>query len=391
MCAELDLHKPDFFCCWRLPLDLTFEEVVTAYLDCRKGKRKTIHALDFEFNLEKNLYELYQDLIHDRYQIGKSIAFVVEQPKVREIWAGTFRDRIVHHIIYNRLAPRFYPSFIRNSFACIPERGVLDGSGRLWSGMRSITGNWQESCYYLQGDVRNFFVSIDKEILYSMLTPKIHEPWLCALVSHVIFHDPRTNCVLKSKRSAFDRVPRHKSLMNATANKGLPIGNLTSQFFANVYLDELDQFVKHQLRAKYYYRYVDDWVILNKSSQVLNEQFVAIQDFLREKLKLELHPFKKRIAPIHQGIDFIGFIHKPYRRQIRVRTAGKMVSLVHQWKKSRRGLEQDSLENLRNSMNSYFGISRWASTYRLRRHLGDEVSSLFIRPDKEYLKLILPK
>jgi RNA-directed DNA polymerase len=345
LCAELDLRKPDFFCYWRLPLDLTFEEVVTAYLDCRKGKRKTIHALDFEFNLEKNLYELYQDLIHGWYQIGKSIAFVVEQPKIREIWAGTFRDRIVHHIIYNRLAPRFYPSFIRNSFACIPERGVLDGSGRLWSGMRSITGNWQESCYYLQGDVRNFFVSIDKEILYSMLTPKIHEPWLRALVSHVIFHDPRKTCVLKSNHSAFDRVPRHKSLMNAAANKGLPIG----------------------------------------------EQFVAIQDFLREKLKLELHPFKKRIAPIHQGIDFIGFIHKPYRRQIRVRTASKMISLVHQWKKSKRGLEQESLENLRNSMNSYFGISRWASTYRLRQHLGDEVSSLFIRPDKEYLKLILPK
>ncbi len=130
---------------------------------------------------------------------------------------------------------------------------------------------------------------------------------------------------------------------------------------------------------------------MDKSPQLLNEHFVTIQNFLHEKLKLELHPFKKQIAPIHQGIDFIGFIHKPHRRQIRVRTAGKMLSLVHQWKKSRRGLEQESLENLHNSMNSYFGISRWASTYRLRQHLGDEVSSLFIRPDKEYLKLILPK
>ena len=223
-------------------MELEFEEVVNAYFDCHKGKRNTIHAQSFEFHLEKNLFNLYQDLISGQYKISQSIAFVVEQPKVREIWAGTFRDRIVHHIIYNRLSPRFYPSFIRNSFACIPERGVLDGSDRLWSGMRSITRNWNESCYYLQGDVRNFFVSIDKEILFSMLIPKIQEPWLTALVSQVIFHDPRTNCILKSKRPAFDRVPRHKSLMNAAANKGLPIGNLTSQFFANVYLDALDTF-----------------------------------------------------------------------------------------------------------------------------------------------------
>jgi hypothetical protein len=372
-------------------LELTFEEVVTAYLDCRKGKRKTIHALDFEFNLEKNLVDLYEDLISGRYQIGRSIAFVVEQPKVREIWAATFRDRVVHHVIYNRLSPRFYPSFIRNSFACIPGRGVLDGSNRLWAGMRSITGNWQKPAYYAQGDVRNFFVSIDKNILFGLLTPKIIEPWLLALTRQVLFHDPRQNCVLKSRREVFDRVPRHKSLWNAPPDVGLPIGNLTSQFFANVYLDVLDQFVKHTLRAKYYFRYVDDWVILHESPQILNQHFAAIETFLRDSLRLDLHPFKKRIAPIHQGIDFIGFIHKLYRRQIRVRTAGKMVSLVHQWKKSRRGLEQDSLENLRNSMNSYFGITRWASTYRLRQHLGDEVSSLFIRPDKKYLKLILPK
>jgi RNA-directed DNA polymerase len=149
LCPELDLYKPEFFFFGieRLEMDLTFEEVFTAYLDCRKGKRKTIHALDFEFSLEKNLFALYEDLVTERYQIGKSIAFVVEQPKVREIWAATFRDRVVHHIIYNRLSPRFYPTFIRNSFACIPGRGVLDGSDRLWAGMRSQTENWQRPAY----------------------------------------------------------------------------------------------------------------------------------------------------------------------------------------------------------------------------------------------------
>ncbi len=372
-------------------MELTFEEVVIAYFDCRKGKRATIHALDFEFYLEKNLFDLYEDLVNERYLIGKSIAFVVEQPKVREIWAGTFRDRIVHHLIYNRLAPRFYPSFIRNSFACIPERGVLDGSDRLWAGMRSITENWQKPCYYLQGDVRNFFVSINKEILFALLLPRISETWLINLTRQVVFHDPRKNCILKSRHEAFKRVPRHKSLLNTPPDVGLPIGNLTSQFFANVYLDELDQFVKHRLRAKYYYRYVDDWVILDKSPIFLNEHFTAIQNFLLEKLKLELHPFKKRIAPIHQGIDFIGFIHKPFRRQIRARTAGKMVSLIHQWKKNPHGLCEAPLKRLRDSVNSYFGISRWASSYRLRKHISEQVDSLFIRSDKDYLKLVLPK
>ncbi|MCC7405018.1 MAG: group II intron reverse transcriptase domain-containing protein [Bdellovibrionales bacterium] len=372
-------------------VELTFEEVVDAYFDCRKNKRNTIHAVAFEFELERNLVDLYQDLIGGHYNIGRSIAFVVEQPKVREIWAGTFRDRIVHHIIYNRLAPRFYPRFIRNSFACIPERGALDGSNRLWSGMRSITRNWQSPSYYLQGDVRNFFVSIDKDILFSQLEPRIVEPWLMDLTRQVVFHDPRENCIMKSKPSAFARVPRHKSLLNTDRNKGLPIGNLTSQFFANVYLDALDQFVKHTLRVKYYYRYVDDWVILGESPGELNNQFDAIQEFLQSKLALELHPFKKQIAPIYQGIDFIGYIHKPYRRQIRTRTAGKMVSLVHQWKKSPYALEDDALIDLRNSLNSYFGISRWGSTYRLRKHIGDGVSGLFIRPDENYLKLIVPQ
>ena len=372
-------------------MQLTFEEVVTAYFDCRKRKRNSIHAVDFEFELEKNLYDLYQDLRSGHYQIGRSIAFVVEQPKVREIWAATFRDRVVHHIIYNRLAPRFYPSFIRNTFACIPGRGVLDGSDRLMSGMRSITGNWTKSCFYLQGDVRNFFVSIDKPILFSMLTPRIHEPWLLALSQQVVFHDPRQNCVLKSKREVFDRVPKYKSLWNAPSHQGLPIGNLTSQFFANVYLDRLDQFVKHTLRAKYYFRYVDDWVILGESIDVLNSHFAAIDRFLREELKLELHPFKKRIAPIHQGVDFIGFVHKPFYRQIRSRTAGKMVSRVDQWKKSAHGLDGIPLRNLRDSLNSYLGILRWASTFRLRKHVGDQVANLFIRPDKDYLKLKIPK
>lgn len=371
--------------------DLEFSEVATAYFDCRKGKRKATQALDFEFNLEENLWTLFEELKDNTYKISPSVVFVVEQPKIREIWAGAFRDRIVHHVIYNRLSPRFYPTFIRHSFACIPGRGVLDGSNQLVKGLRCQTRSWQQSSYYLQGDIRNFFVSIDKQILFDLLKPKIEESWLFDLTSQVLFNDPRINCIRKSTTEQFARVPGHKTLFKTPAEKGLPIGNLTSQFFANVYLNELDQFVKHKLKAKHYYRYVDDFVVLDDSPKRLNQYFFEIESFLKSNLELELHPFKKRVAPISQGIDFIGFVHKPYHRKLRPRTISKMTSLVRQWEKSPNAFSDEALVKIRNSMNSYFGLSKWAASFKLRQQLGEKVRSLFIAPDKKYLKLTLNK
>lgn len=370
-------------------MNLTFEEVVNAYFDCRKRKRRTIHALDFEFDMEKNLFGLYEDLYEGRYKIGKSIAFVVDQPKTREIWAASFRDRVVHHLIYNRLSTVFYPKFIRNSFACIPERGTLDASTRLMAGMRSITQNWQETAYYLGADIRNYFVSIDKNILWSILERYIDEDWLKELTHQVVFHDSREDCFLKSKPDAFSRVPRYKSLWGTPSHKGLPIGNLTSQFFANVYLNELDQFVKHQLKAKYYFRYVDDFVILDRSPQKLNDDYDKIKIFLEEELSLKLHPYKKRIGLIHQGVDFVGYVHKPYRRYVRKRTVEKARSKVRQWQKSSKKYDDKQLKKLRDSMNSYFGIMKWGQTYQMRKEIGKRVNSLFIHPDLQFNKLEL--
>ncbi len=372
-------------------MDLSFEEVAKAYFyfDCRRHKRNTMHALEFEFDLERNLFDLYEELLQGSYQIGHAVAFVVEQPKIRKIWSATFRDRVIHHLIYNRLSPRFYPSFIRNTFACIPERGSLDASNHLWAGMRSITRNWQRPAYYLGGDVRNFFVSIHKPTLFEQLITRTHEPWLRELISQVLFHDPRTSCVLKSKREAFARVPHHKSLWHTPADRGLPIGNLTSQFFANVYLNELDQFVKYNLRAKYYYRYVDDFVILHESPNYLTDSFAQIEQFLKASLKIELHPFKKRLGKVDQGVDFVGYFHKPFRRYPRKRTSNRLKSVVHQWQMNPEAFAPESLIQLRNSVNSYYGLIRHTSSYRLRKHLGDQVASLFVWPDEKYTKIIL--
>ncbi len=370
-------------------MELSFEEVVKAYFNCRKNKRNTVHQLTYEFCLEQELFDLYQDLKKGTYKIGPSVAFVVDQPKVREIWAATFRDRVVHHIIYNRLSSSYYKRFIRNSFACIPGRGTLDGSNRLMKGMQSITKNWQKPAYFLSADIRNFFVSINKNILWNILSPNIQEEWLRDLTHQVLFHDPRLGCIKKSNDFAFARVPKYKSLWNCCKNKGLPIGNLTSQFFANVYLNELDQFfVHHKGFGKYYFRYVDDFIILNESVNQLNEMHKEAGFFLKEKLDLDLHPYKKQIGLVAQGVYFVGYVNKPYRRYVRKRTINKAMSVTRQWKKSLHPYSEESLKKLRGSINAYMGIMKWAHSYKERKKLVQKTTNLYVRPENEnYLKI----
>lgn len=366
-----------------------FEELVAAYFECRRNKRNSRYALEFEFELERNLMNLYRELIEGTYQISRGICFVVEHPKIREVWAAGFRDRVVHHLIYNRLKTYFYPRFIRNSFACIPERGSLDAIQRLESGVRSITRNYSRPAYFLQFDIRNFFLSLNKDVLFELLEPGLDEPWLRRLTFQVLYHDPRQNCWMKSSREAFDRVPRYKSLWHAKSNTGLPIGNLTSQFFANVYLNELDQFVKHQLRMKYYYRYVDDAVILHESAQTLNRIYEEIDAFLRERLKLELHPYKKHLNRVELGINFVGFVVRPYRRYLRRRTINKLRSRIENWSRSRSGFDEDVLLNFRNSLNSYNGMLRNTKSWTIRKELARKVDCLFIRGDRDLTKFIV--
>lgn len=249
--------------------DLSFEDLVDAYFTCRENKRNTRSALAFEENLERNLIDLYHDLVDGSYTIGPSTCFVITRPKPREVWAANFRDRIVHHLLYNRVAPRFYASFIADSCACIPGRGTLYAARRLESKVRSITENWSKLAFYLKCDIANFFVSIDKRRLAAQLDERIHEPWWRALAHKILFHDPRVDVFVQGERERLALIPPHKSLFNQDADHGLPIGNLSSQFFANVYMNALDQHVKHVIGARHYIRYVDDFVLLHESPRWL--------------------------------------------------------------------------------------------------------------------------
>jgi hypothetical protein len=333
-------------------VDVTVDELLCAYYDCRRRKRNTINALKFETNLERNIMDLYRDLIDGSYRPGTSICFVVTRPKPREVWAADFRDRVVHHLLYNRIADRFHRSFITDSCACIPGRGTLYGAKRLEHKIRSITQNWSQRAYYLKLDLANFFVSIDKNILRDLLARKIAEPWVMCLAETILFHDPRENVQIKGASKLLALIPPHKSLFNQPAHLGLPIGNLSSQFFANVYLDALDQHIKHRIGAKHYIRYVDDMILLHKSPEWLNAAAAEISCFVQDRLGMALNPRKTILQPIDRGVDFVGQIIKPWRRVTRKTTLENAAA----------ALAGKSGEDLMMSANSYLGLLRQASS-----------------------------
>lgn len=325
-----------------------FDELVRAYFDCRRTKRNSTSAIAFEQNLERNLVALNAELLAGAYRPGPSICFVVTRPKPREVWAAAFRDRIVHHLLHNRVAPRFYASFIADSCACIPGRGTLYAVERLEAKVRSVTANWSRAAWYLKCDIANFFVSIDKRVLQTQLAARIPEAWWRGLAELILFHDPRVDVVLQSPPSLLARVPAHKRLANQPTHLGLPIGNLSSQFFANVYLDALDQHVKHRIRARHYVRYVDDFVLLHESPAWLNGALAEIEAFLPHVLHTQLNRSKTVLQPLARGVDFVGQVIKPWQRSLRRRTLHEALSRTA-------GVPLDELQQ---TANSYFGLLR---------------------------------
>lgn len=363
----------------------SFRDLVEAYFDCRRTKRNSASALTFEANLERNLVTLFDELHAGNYQPGRSICFVVTRPKPREVWAAAFRDRIVHHLLYNRISPRFHASFIADSCACIPGRGTLYAAERLEAKIRSITQNWARPAYYLKLDLANFFVSIDKEVLRHQLAERVHEPWWMALAEQILMHDPRSNFEFRGRPARMALVPPHKRLMNQPAHLGLPIGNLSSQFFANVYLDALDQFAKHRIGARHYIRYVDDFILLHESAQWLNQAKAQIEVFLQERLHVQINPRKTILQPVARGVDFVGQVIKPWSRTTRRRSYRQAIE---------RCAHADAVD-LFETANSYFGLlgqatsshhdrTRLANVLRRRGHMVNQAMSKTYRKQSQY-------
>jgi len=360
-----------------------YRSLLNAYLDCRQVKRNKKSAIAFETRFERNLYDLMNQINDGSYKIGRSEVFVVTKPKAREVWAAQFRDRIVHHLVHNDISAYIDRRFIEDTFSCISGRGNLSASDRLMQFHRRATNNYDTDCYALQFDIKNFFVSIDKTILWHQLERIVgaKESSLTAKLLHqIIWNDPTENPIIKPN-SNFSLVPSHKSLWSGSGKKGLPIGNLTSQTASNVYLNGFDHFVKHALKAKYYVRYVDDAVILSKNKDYLYECLDAISAYLSVNLGLEIHPDKCSIFPASQGANFVGFIHKPWRRYPR----NSMVSSAKHV--ARNGVKKG--ECFVSSINSYLGIMKNSNSYSLRKSICiDAVVPSIFTCNRNFTKII---
>lgn len=356
--------------------EIALEDLFKAYYECRKHKRRTVNALAFELNFERELIRLWREINSGTYKIGRSIAFVVQKPVQREVFAADFRDRIVHHLVISKLNYLFEGSFIEDSYSCREGKGILYGVNRISAKMEACSEAFSCDCYVMKLDIRSFFMKIDKNILYRRLLEFISENYqkpdkriILRLVKQIIYNAPEDNCHIKGRRSDWNGLPFYKSLFWAEKFRGLPIGNLTSQIFANFYLNALDRFVTEELKIEHYGRYVDDFVLIHPDKAVLLDARKKIDAFLQKKLKLSLHPQKFYLQHWSKGVSFIGAVIKRHCIYVGNRSKGNLYQKVHvRLPRLLKNVKSflSGLPSLVSTINSYLGAMRHYNTYNLR-------------------------
>ena len=355
-------------------------DLFQAYYDARRYKRNSINALEFEINYEQNLFQLYHNLKSGTYQIGRSVAFVVFNSVQREIIASPFRDRIIHHLVFNYINPIFEANFINDSYSCRVGKGTSYGIKRISHFVRSASSNYQKNCFILKLDLAGYFMSINQRQLYDkiksyLLKNKKFSPFdlnlILRLIQKIIFHNYTDNCIIRGDGNNWRKLPANKSLFFVSSGFGLPIGNLTSQLFSNIYLYDFDHFIKMTLKFKYYSRYVDDFIIIDDNKDSLRAAMVSIKKYLVNNLILKLRPKKIYLQHCTKGVNFLGAIIKPQRIYIRNRTKNNFYLVIV---KINGVLKNNNINKLKllkilASINSYLGMTGQYKTYYLRRKI----------------------
>ncbi len=318
------------------------ENLFLAWREFRKGKSKKLDVQEFEFNLEDNLFQLHQELKVKTYQHYHYTAFNICDPKPRRIHKACVRDRVLHHAVFRVLYPLFDKGFIHDSYSCRLGKGTHRAVSRLEKFCRQLNQNNHKNIFALKCDIRKFFDSIDQDVLLELISRKVKDNGTLWLLEKIV--------------KSFEK----------DAGKGLPLGNVTSQLFANIYLNEIDQFAKHGLEVKYYFRYCDDFVILGKDKEDLSGLIPLIGDFLKDKLKLTLHSDKIIIRKHLQGIDFLGYVVLPYYRVLRTKTKRR---ILRKLKNKYQGLENNAIskESFNQALQSYFGVLKHCCGYKIEK------------------------
>lgn len=299
-------------------------ELFKAYLEARKGKRGTDDEHVFELNWFRNLIYLRNDLMSGEYEPLRGIVFDVYNPVPREIVAAPFRDRIVHHFLYNMSGEWHEKRFIRDSYSCQKGKGTLDGILRLRKHIRVVSQGYTKETYVIKCDIKTFFMSIERIKLYEIISKNLKKqfkgrPLMCMFLDRiwykVIMDDPMKGVHRRGRqtRKAWLRVPPDKRMENQLIGFGLVIGNLTSQLAANIFLNRFDWYVKNTLGYKHYGRYVDDFFIVVTKEQLEQalKDIEKIRKYLKDELGLTLHPDKFYCQEVKKGVPFLGAVIYP--------------------------------------------------------------------------------
>ncbi len=294
---------------------ISMENLLAAWWEFYRDKRNKLDAQMFGRHLIDHVTALQQSLQTKQYQHSGYYSFFIADPKPRHIHKASVRDRLVHHAIYRVLYPFFDRMFIADSFSCRNEKGTHRALNRFRAFAYTVSRNHTRTCWVLKLDIQKFFASIDHGILLVLLDCSITDNDIRWLLREVIgsFTSPLAPILSREGRGG---------------RRGLPLGNLTSQLFANIYLNELDQFVKHRLKAKHYIRYADDFVFLSHDRALLESLIPIIRDFLQQQLRLTLHPKKIFLKTLSSGVDFLGWAHFPDHRVLRTSTKHRMLRRV---------------------------------------------------------------